>query len=415
MFSDTNTMKSMKHNILNILLLYTLVVSVAKYSFTQDNTRPLGSGLEIHLLIDCSKSVWRPGDPKELKKCLAEILKQVTMNLRSINYDGDCVAIYFFSDIILKVKELTPVGYLSWKREDIWKFLETTLINSDLPKANNLNLEYSNFRYALNEVYNCIKQSSDISEVNQVKILIIISDGINDPQNKIPFNYDEILLEEAPLLESTAIAYKLSEFRNFLKTEICMVQLPYNRPDADHLSYAHAASWDSLLDGYRFTANKLESIEHIISDAFLKIRSIVFKDIYIKTNYLKYDKRNQIAGEFDFITPQLSINKIEITIKLTSIYDEQERLIPIEDVTLSGEQKKNLLVIDNIYSNQTNKIKVAFKLPENILMKYNSIKFVTLDIAPKYINTSKGKEYLAFSFINDCKLPNNRFKNQKRK
>lgn len=401
----------MRKRFLIPLVLFSIVASATKYSHAQSVQPPVDSGLEIHLLIDCSKSVWCPSDPKELKRCLAEILEQISLNFRPIGVNGDCVAIYFFADSLQKVKPLDAVGQQNWKQEDIEKFLDSSLVRPETPRFKRLNSNFSNFRVALDGVYNDIRKTpSKCAGLEQTKILLIVSDGINDPRNQINCNRNDIDFEVAPLLEleDNEIANRLSEFRSFLKTEIFMIQLPSDRKTPELLSYAHVASWNSLLPDCRFAAIRLESIGQEVSDAFIKMRSVVFKDICIRKRFLEYDKRNWITGEFEFVTPQLLVDKLEIAIKLVAIYDKNKKNIPIDEDMLSGEQRKELLVLDRIYSprpkevSRSTSVKLSFKLPNIGLYQQNSMAILEFDITPKSINTVRGKEYLAFSFKENC-------------
>ncbi|GEM_PF-6565221 len=386
-----------------LILVYGAIGGVFNNLYSQPATKLYGSGIEIHLLIDCSESVWQRGDPNELKKCFKQILAQVVSNIRPIEENGDRLAVYFFADRLKVGMPLQIVGHEDATQKAVSELLQSVLLQKDTPMVDGLSKTKSDLRTVLAEVYDKIESTALTTRVEQTKVVIIISDGIHDPKNEFKYNLTDFKI--APLYESRRIAYKLSEFRNILKTQVCLLQLPYERPETDLLTYAHVASWDSLLGDYRFAANNLQGINYVVSEAFRKIRSIAFTDICIETNFLGLDKWNWISGELVFVTPKLSVDKLEVMIKLKAIYDKERNEIWNDEDIPPGETRKALFIMSQLNSSRLNKTKILFKLPESFDEK-KSMHYLKIEITPDYIETYHGKEYLSFKFKNKCERIN---------
>jgi hypothetical protein len=118
---------------LALLLICGTIGGLRENSHSQNVTKSYGSGLEIHLLIDCSESVWQRGDPNELKKCFKQILAEVVSNIRPIEENGDCLAVYFFADRLKVGMPLKIVGHEDATQKAVSELLQSVLLQKATP------------------------------------------------------------------------------------------------------------------------------------------------------------------------------------------------------------------------------------------------------------------------------------------
>jgi len=391
----------MKRPILAFLVLYMVADFCAKPIYSQDTISLLNSGLQVHILIDCSKSLWASGDPEDLRRCQKQVLKEVVLSLRPSEDNGDCVAIYFFSDRLSEAMPLQRFGQDKAIPEKMLRLFDGCIKNSTSDATRNLSRKYTNLSTVLDQAYDVLERASCPIGVQQTKVLLIISDGINDPNDTVSRSNTE--LDVAPLRdEDGRITKRLSEFKHLSKTEVFMIQLPYCRPEPDLLRYAHRESWYFLLRENRFAAANLQAITSTVAEAFRRMRSVAFKEICVQVDAMQYDKWKFISGDLEFWSINLPLPPIDIEIRLKAILDEHKNAVwNDEDVIDSGQRKRLLFLTRLSFTTRRQRIPVIFQLPDEVKLE-EACRFLVLDIIPKNVQTIHGKYYLSFSFRNAC-------------
>ena len=350
-----------------------------------------GSGLEVHLLVDVSRSIWPSTDGRDLKNILITCIQEVPDNLRPLENEGDKIAVYLFADRLEMLSPVRPVEDQKVVRESI----SSAMLRVNGTVNQKLDVNKTDFATALGSVYESIASEHETYS-HRTRIVLMVSDGINDPYGSLGSKGNIVDYENIPLIERNRISNKISDLRNLLNTNVCLLHLPYERVGPNQLKYAYEGSWDSLLNTCRFASKTLEGLQYAIKNAFLSMRSIVLKRIRIIDNLLKCDRWMTIRGRLRLRVPPIQLRLINIEFKVMEIQYEGMS-VPIDETSFESEERKGLLAFGKIYPSRTDTttqdVEVLFRIPRSIREK-ERITGLTVDMLPHYINAGGSKEFL---------------------
>jgi hypothetical protein len=374
-------------NISKSSLFFLLVaLSWTAASYFQDDENTEGSGLDIFLMIDCSRSVsneLQNNHLPSLANCYDLILRAIINSLRDWHRSGDRVLLGAFSNACVRIGDWVWIEEVTRKR----LYQEViAVIQGQVPDIIILDRTRTDFVSALGRELSIVKTEFEQREGtfhvgNRTQVVIIITDGKNDPRGE---NRSDNIIIDRQAIESI-----ISDFRNNSSgsVKVAMFQLPVNRGQNDNSSlvYHRPTDWKEILQGLHFTSESYSAVRDSVSSAFSTLRKLVSKNVCVSSRGFRIDRHNRLKGSLLFTVPELRWAKLPLRIKLDKI-----KLSDNQQIALEKE-----LIID-LRANAIDSVVINLQLPDTTNIPFGSKGKLKINYTQMWSRNSQDEYYISF-------------------
>lgn len=347
----------------NILYLILFVFFAKNYAYCQIDD--FKRGLDVHLLIDCSRSVWSASDLTFLNDHKQFLLEQIISETNEHwKNSSDRIAISIFADNFEQIIDLEFVGHKEATKQNLINIIEN-IADGTQPEIKLLDINRT-------DIVNALKQQLEIIKAKHKKnypllrneVLILITDGINDPKNESIRCINE-------LIDKEKINYILSDLKNIHNIRSVLFQLPLKRHKSDSLVYIFNEEWTEILDSSRCTYKSSSLLKDITGVYFRKLRLLKKIGMFVTSNGFKINRFNELVGTLFLQIPYNEIQKlhpltkIEILVKLDKIFIDDNYKCNIQEY-LNEKDQKSLTWEASLEFNTLTEVTISARLPKEI-------------------------------------------------
>jgi len=368
-FSLTSVLKAVSHKNLAIIRSITITAISLSTVFAQSGSEE-GSGLEIYLLLDCSKSIWQD---KTLRIYHERVMDEIIQNLRNIDENGDCISITIFSNIPKPLEgnnllNLDYVGKHGKTKEKLQRLMVdiAEVEKEKIPNIKILDMTKTDFVSVLQNLIKTFERDREQSPENlhkdkQPKIIIFVTDGIHDPKNENKAGQDTLSNDD-----ERAIRSFIRDLRDHFSVQTSMFQLPSQRLDNDSLVYSLNKEWKEILGELHFAPPTKNDMGHYMKDAFRSYRSIISEKVLVTSDGFKIDRRNVLKGTLVFDMPPIESDWVSIRIELENIIFNKNGEFDPQKLGLSKSEEELFGIWKTIRSGTKTHVEIEITIPSSV-------------------------------------------------
>lgn len=408
MYLFFDTVVKAKVSFINVVIRAIIIMTIClSSSFAQSGSEE-GSGLEIYLLFDCSRSMWQDNT---LRIYHERVMDKIIQNLRNIDENGDCISTAIFSNIPkpLEGKNLLNLDYVGryGKTKDELQRLMIDIAEvreETIPNIRILDRTKTDFVSVLQNLIKTFERDREQRPENlqrgkQPKIIILVTDGIHDPKNENKANQDTLSNDD-----ERAIRSFIRDLRDHFSVQTSMFQLPSQRLDNDSLVYSLNKEWKEILGELYFAPPVKNDMEYYVKDAFRSYRSIISEKVFVTSEGFKIDRHNVLKGTLVFDMPPIESDWVSIRIELEKIILNGAEEFDPQKLWLSKSEEERFGIWETIRSGT--KTPVEIKIPISASVKripFGAKGCVKFNFMHPLFSLTEYNYYFSFVVSSECR------------